>query len=201
MEPDYQQPTANQPAIENPLAVNQPGERTICEVKRHPIGILITYAAIAGMLLLLALIIFAVAPSVFGSTNRNQVMSIGAVILLLSAGLGVGFAFISNIVYWGNRWVVTSDSITQVQQTALFNKQSSQLSLGNLEDVTVEQNGILTHMFNYGVIKAETAGERSKFTFRYCPNPNLYAQQILNAREQFEQSHRGGKQPLEPAQE
>jgi hypothetical protein len=88
-----------------------------------------------------------------------------------------------------------------VQQTALFNKQSSQLSLGNLEDVTVEQNGILTHMFNYGVIKAETAGERSKFTFRYCPNPNLYAQQILNAREQFEQSHRGGKQPLEPAQE
>jgi hypothetical protein len=90
-------------------------------------------------------------------------------------------------LYWGNSWVVTTDSITQVNQTGLFTRQSSQLSLANLEDVTAEQNGILAHAFNYGLLKAETAGEHSKFSFYYCPNPNLYAQQILHAREQFEQ--------------
>jgi hypothetical protein len=91
----------------------------------------------------------------------------------------------------GNRWIITSDSITQVNQTSLFNKQSSQLSLANLEDITVEQNGIIQSVFGFGTLRAETAGERSKFMFQYCPNPNSYAQQNLNAREQFEQ-FRGG---------
>jgi uncharacterized membrane protein YdbT with pleckstrin-like domain len=200
MEENFQTPATEEP-IHNPLSVMQPGERTICEIKRHPIGLLSIYAVVGFMLLLLALVIFAIAPSLFSDTDRNQVMSIGAVVLLLAAVLGVTFAFISNIVYWGNRWIVTSDSITQVQQSSLFNKQHSQLSLANLEDVTVEKNGILPHLFNYGVIKAETAGERSKFTFPYCPNPDLYAQQILNARERFEQSHHGGKQqPIEQTQ-
>jgi hypothetical protein len=66
-----------------------------------------------------------------------------------------------------------------------------------LEDVTSEKNGILTHIFNYGVIKAETAGERSKFVFLYCPNPDFYAKQILATRERFMQSEwrAGGQNP------
>jgi hypothetical protein len=187
MNPEYPA-SPNPPKVHNPLSTMQPGEQVICEIKRHPIGLFGVYGLVAFLIIVLAVVIFGVAPSVFSSVDRNQVLSVGSVFLLLVAVLGVGFAFISNIVYWGNRWVVTSDSITQVQQTSLFNKQSSQLSLENLEDVTAEQNGILTHMFNYGVIKAETAGERSKFVFMYCPNPTFYAQQILGARERFMQA-------------
>jgi hypothetical protein len=40
-------------------------------------------------------------------------------------------------------------------------------------------------MFNYGTLKAETAGERSKFAFPFTPNPNKCAQEILHARERF----------------
>src|SRR6202011_6093270 len=93
-------------------------------------------------------------------------------------------------IYWGNSWIVTSDSVTQVSQTSLFKRQSSQLSLIHLEDVTAEQNGVLAHMFNYGLLRVETAGERSKFTFTFCPNPNFYAREILAAREAFEQNRR-----------
>jgi hypothetical protein len=188
MEPQQDQ---NQPIDAqriNPLSAMQPGEQIIAEIKRHPIGILGVYFMVGFVLVILALFIFGLAPSIFSDADRNTILSVGAVILLVAAVLGLAFAFISNIVYWGNRWVVTSDSITQVQQTSLFNKQSSQLSLENLEDVTAEQNGILTHIFNYGVIKAETAGERSKFVFRFCPNPTFYAKQILSARERFMQT-------------
>ncbi len=189
MEPqNYPQPPANDAQRINPLSTMQPGERVICEIKRHPIGILGIYAMVAFLLIVITVCIYGIAPRVLTDVDRNTVLSVGSVFLLVFAVLGLGFAFISNIVYWGNRWVVTSDSITQVQQTSLFNKQSSQLSLENLEDVTAEQNGILTHIFNYGVIKAETAGERSKFVFLYCPNPNFYAKQILNTRENFMQS-------------
>lgn len=47
-------------------------------------------------------------------------------------------------------------------------------------------------MFDYGVLRLETAGVRSKFVFVFCPRPDIYAQQILNARAQFERTHRGG---------
>jgi hypothetical protein len=181
------------PQIHNPLEVMQPGEQIVCEVKRHPIGIFGIYITAGTILLILAVLSLVVAPAAV-SNDRGSVMAIGMVVFLIMACIIVGFVFIANKVYWGNSWIVSSDSLTQITQTSLFNKQSSQLSLGNLEDVTSEQRGIIAQLFKFGTLKVETAGERSKFTFPYCPNPSYYAQKILAARETFEQIHRGGKQ-------
>lgn len=183
----YTPPTnPTQPPSVNPLSAMQPGEREIFHIKRHPIGIIATYVIAGLMLLVLAVLLFVAGPSIL-SGNKDQVNAVGAIVFAIGAVVIIAFSFISNIVYWGNAWILTDDSITQVRQNGLFDKQSSQLSLENLEDVTAEQNGILTHLFNYGVLKAETAGERSKFMFIYCPNPNYYAKMILEAREQFMQ--------------
>lgn len=180
----------NPQEIKNPIGVQQEGEQTICEIRRHPIGILGIYF-VAGLLLVgIAIILFAVGPKVFTNVSHASYMGLALIAYLVIAFMTVGFLFISNKVYWGNRWILTTDSITQMSQTSLFNNQSSQLSLGNLEDVTAEQNGLLTHMFNYGVLRVETAGERSKFLFAYCPNPNHYAQEVISAREKFEQKIR-----------
>jgi uncharacterized membrane protein YdbT with pleckstrin-like domain len=177
----------------NPLAVMQEGEKVLCDLKRHPVGIFTTYAFAGVLLAALAVIAFVVLPGATNAVNRNKVMGYAALGYLVIAVFVVGFTYIASIIYWGNRWIVTSDSITQVLQTGLFQKQSSQLSLGNLEDVTVEQNGVLPRIFNYGTLKAETAGERSKFIFLFTPNPTQEAQKILAAREEFELGHRGGK--------
>jgi uncharacterized membrane protein YdbT with pleckstrin-like domain len=205
-------PTTGQPDpskvpqnVHNPLAAMRPGETIICNIKRHPIGIITSYAGIGLLLLLIAVVGYAIAPSIFTDYSKSQVYSIVTVVFLVTLVFALLFAVVAHIVYWGNRWIVTSDSVTQVVQNSLFNKQSSQLSMGNLEDVTAEQNGILPHMFNYGVLKAETAGEHSKFRFIYCPNPNFYAQCILQAREAFEQdNYRNPNEqrayPSEPAQ-
>ena len=177
----------------------QSGEHNIFEVKRHPFGMIGMYVPAAIMLAVLALIVFAVLPTVFAD-NSSQVTSLGAIVFLIVLFMTAVFLAISHKVYWGNRWILTSDSLTQISQVSLFDKQSSQLSLANLEDVTAIQNGVLAHMFNFGTVKAETAGERSKFVFVFCPNPNYYAQQILNAREKFEQNQReAGAQPTAPA--
>jgi hypothetical protein len=185
-------PTSQQSATQNnPLNVMQPGEQVVADIKRHPIGMIRLFVLAGVILIALAVFCLVIGPSVLGGNGAGT--AIGAVLFILLAALTVVFVLIANIVYWGNRWVVTSDSITQVQQTSLFHKQSAQLSLGNLEDVTVDQNGILTHIFNFGVLKAETAGERSKFVLSYCPNPNKYAQIVLHAREAFESAHHGGK--------
>jgi hypothetical protein len=184
----------NQPHFRNPLAVMQPGEQIICEIRRHPIGMLGAYIMSGFILIVLAVLSFIVVPGMAGPDNHSKALTAGSLLFLVIATLVLIFVFIANKVYWGNHWVVTSDSITQITQVSLFNKQSSQLSLGNLEDVTTVQKGIFQEMFKFGTIRAETAGERSKFSFPFCPNPNYYAQKILAAREVFEQGHRGGKQ-------
>lgn len=161
-------------------------EQVIFQVKQHPIGILGIYVSF-GILLILVALGVALAPSVLGDANQDAVRNIGLIVFFAAAIFSGIFSYIAHIVYYGNRWILTSDSLTQVRQQSLFDKTSSQLSLGNLEDITARQDGIMAHIFNYGVLRVETAGERSKFTLPYCPNPNAYAQQILQAREQFEQ--------------
>lgn len=180
-----QPPEPVAPKTHNPLEAMQPGEQTICEIKRHPIGIIGNYI-VAGFLIVVAL---AGGVGVQMAVSSMAAIAWGVALLLILVAFVM--LFVGTKVYWGNRWVVTSDSITQVTQTSLFDSQSSQLSMGNIEDVTVEQDGVLQHMYNYGLLRVETAGEHSKFVFPFCPNPKEYARKILNTREQFEQGRRG----------
>lgn len=177
--------------IYNPISSMQPGEEVICEIRRHPIGLYGTYFMGVVLVIVVGVLAFAVAPTFVTAANRGRITEIGALVFAIVTLFTLLFTFVARKIYWGNRWIVTTDSITQLTQISLFDNQSSQLSLGNLEDVTAEQNGIFPHMLNYGFLKVETAGEHSKFQFNYCPDPNRHAQQILHAREQFEQGRRG----------
>jgi hypothetical protein len=188
----------NQP-IQNPLAAMRPNEEAIFQLRRHPFGLLGIHI-VAGMLLLVsAVVLFGVLPQTLTTIATSRVIGLGSIGFIIIAALVAGFLAITHKVYWGNSWILTSDSLTQVTQVSLFDKQSSQLSLGNLEDVTAEQNGIVAHMFNFGTIRVETAGERSKFFFAYCPNPTMYAQKIIQAREAFEQGK--GETPAQASQQ
>lgn len=170
-------------AIYNPLKVMQPGERVICEIKRHSFGLMSMYSMLLTIIIVAILVVIA-APHVFTSmTSQDQAkLALAMVIVCVLTGL---FTYIGTTVYKGNRWIVTSDSITQVSQVSLFSKQTSQLSLANLEDVTVEQQGIFQSMFGFGRLRAETAGEKSKFVFDFCPRPTEYAKQIIAAHEAY----------------
>lgn len=178
----------NQPShkqkVDNALTATQVGEEKIFTVHRHPIGLFGTYAICGALTIAVAVLAFSVAPG----SNNTAAAGLAMLAFFFVALLCIGFSFVVTKIYWGNSWILTSDSVTQVAQSTLFNRESSQLSLGNLEDISAEQKGILQHMFNYGLLKVETAGEKSKFAFDYCPNPNYYAQQVLMAREHFEQS-------------
>lgn len=186
MGPQQNYPLNNDDApqnVRNPLAVMQPGERVICEIRRHPFGLLGLYAV--AVLVIVATLGVAIAVPYFASfmtTEQKVGVELSAGLVLIVTAL---IAWIGVYVYKANRWIVTSDSITQVAQTGLFNTRSSQMSLANLEDVSARQDGILQEMLGYGVLTVETAGERSKFVFNFCPSPNEYARKIIAAHEEF----------------
>jgi hypothetical protein len=198
---DPQQYYDPQQRVGNELSVMQPGEKHICDIKRHPIGIVGVYIAIGLILVVIGAMAFGLPQlmSDSGSVTSGAATQVGAAIFIIFAALCAVFGLISTKVYWGNQWVVTSDSVTQVNQKSLFNRQSAQLSLANIEDVTAEQKGILAQMFKYGILKVETAGHHEKFAFPYCPNPNFYARCILEAREAYEMELHGRQREDQPA--
>ena len=174
----------------HPMVVMQPGEHVVAKIKRHPFGIVSLYVvAVVGIALAVLLAIFLL-PGMLDqtgtgtSTGSSSMPMIYAGTAIVVAGLLLVLG-VATSVYWQNEWVVTTDSITQVSQNSLFNREVSQLSMENIEDVTVNQDGILPHMFGFGTLKVESAGERSKFVFPYCPTPNEYARKILEAHEDF----------------
>jgi len=174
----------------HPMVVLQKGERIVAILKRHPIGIISLYFSGFVALAILAALAFFLLPNAaaqYSITDINGLVygGLGGLLILLVLILGV-----ATVIYWQNQWIVTTDSITQITQTSLFDRQVAQLSMDNLEDVTVDQNGILPHIFNYGSLKVETAGERSKFVFQYCPSPNDYARKILEIHEAFLEERR-----------
>jgi len=168
---------------DNPLAVLQPGERHICEIKRHPIDLIGVYLT-TGLVITVAIAVAVLVPYLM--PDLDQQLKLGVVLgALLVVVITLLYGYIGSYVYKGNRWIVTSDSITEITQIGLFSKQTSQLSLANMEDVTVDQDGLLQQMFGYGALRVETAGEHSKFTFPFCPNPNQYAKEIIAAHEAY----------------
>ncbi len=183
-------PLNPQPDKLHPMVVLQPGERVVATLKRHPFGIISLYFSGVVAILIIIVLAFVLLPKLmnqydFGSATSMVYAGLGIAVLGMMVVLAV-----ATTIYWQNEWVITTDSITQISQNSLFNRQVSQLSMDNLEDVTVDQNGILPHMFNFGNLKVETAGERSKFVFIYCPRPNEYARQILQIHEQFLEDRR-----------
>jgi hypothetical protein len=188
MNPEQQpqaQPPQPDPSTLHPMVVMQPGEQVVTEIKRHPFGMVGMYVAAGFVILVVAAVAVMLVPNLQNQYNLPNIQ-LWAYLLLGFISLGMVFAlWVANSVYWQNRWVVTTDSITQITQNSLLGRHVSQLSMDNLEDVTVQQDGAFAHMFNFGTLRVETAGERSKFSFPYCPNPNEQARKILEVHEAF----------------
>lgn len=168
-----------------------PDETLIADVRRHPFGLfLIYFQIILGLTLSMGLIIFFMSTVIevtgINETTANALASLFALFALV---FGVIFLILATRIYKGNQLIVSDKNITQVLQIGLFDRKVSELSMGRIEDVTAQQNGILPTIFNYGILTVETAGEQNNFTFIYCPNPNAYAKAILDARQQFTATH------------
>lgn len=180
----------------HPMVVLRPGENIVTEIKRHPYGILSMYFS-GAFAIVVSAVLAAFAPSIFGDSFENIQSIAFAAVGLITIGI-VAILFLATTIYWQNRWIVTDDSITQITQDGLFGRRVSQLSLESLEDITVDQHGIIQSMFGFGTLHAETAGEKSKFVFHYCPQPNKYARQILQAHELFLHQTRHQPQAVGP---
>lgn len=163
-------------------------ERLVTEIRKDPVGLVI--ALVTGGLITIALLVVS---GVIANMNLDEFFGAGAggtirnaavVICLLGAVGAVIMTLIAAYLYVSNVIYVTNEKIAQVLYMSLFNRKISQLSIGDVQDVTVTQKGLLAHVFNYGELVIETAGEQQNYSFSYVPDPYQNARLIVGAHEE-----------------
>lgn len=165
----------------------EPGEQVVVIVRKHPIGIIGIYVeALIGLLAVFGLLL-AVAPDFFNGLSP-QAYKILVVLIVFGLAVLIFFLFTATYVYRQSRLLVTDRSLVQILQKSLFIRKVSRLSMSNVEDVSAEERGILSTIFDYGTIIVQTAGTLDNFIFPYCPSPTKYADQIIEARQRYARS-------------
>jgi hypothetical protein len=160
------------------------GENVLTIVHRSVIGLLGVYlVAIVAVVAIFSLLI-ALSPDTF-NTDSPTISPMLSAIIIVGAVLLVLVLFTATYIYRQSRIMITDRSLVQILQKSLFIRKVSRLSMADVEDVSAEQRGILASIFAYGTLMVQTAGEKENFVFTFCPTPQRYADQIIEARQKF----------------
>ncbi len=180
------QPNPPPAAPEDATDLIESNDRVIAIVHKHWIGIVGMYVLAAAAAATMATLGVFVIPDLKLSSDALRLSTAVAVFAVVLLAI---IFYIIVYVYEQSKLTLTDKSIVQMVQRGLFNRKTSRLSMSNVEDVNVEQRGIIAHLFNYGTLTVQTAGEEDNFVFSNCPNANIYAEQILDARQAYARHH------------
>lgn len=87
-------------------------------------------------------------------------------------------------------WVVTNERIVDVNQNGVFGRAIAELQLAKVQDVSVEQRGVIATMFGYGTIRVQSAGEKALFEFDGISHPQQISKHIIELVQADTQFHR-----------
>ncbi|HEX8974087.1 MAG TPA: PH domain-containing protein [Patescibacteria group bacterium] len=81
------------------------------------------------------------------------------------------FSFIIWIDYYYDIWIITDQRIINIEQRGLFARKVSEMTFDKMQDISVQVDGFLPTMLNFGDVRVQTAGEIEDFIFRTISDP------------------------------
>jgi len=152
------------------------GEKIIKIVRRHWFNIFQQYIVVIAMLFLL-FISLQILPNIFSFSENGAELffaeSFFAIVIWL-------YIFIIWIDFYFDVWIITTNRIVNIEQKALFMRHISELKFSKIQDVSIEVDGFIPTILNYGDVHIQTAGTRGRFLFHKVPNPYRLKSLIMN---------------------
>ncbi|MBX4210949.1 PH domain-containing protein [Candidatus Parcubacteria bacterium] len=141
------------------------GERIILEIRKHWLVFIseafIIFISALAPLIMLAFVVKADIVHIPEVSARFSNLFLFVYALWLLVLWMVLFLFWTD--YYLDVWLVTDRRIIAIDQKGLFNRQVSSFRLDTIQDITVETNGILPTLFDFGNVLVETAAEIPMF--------------------------------------
>ncbi|MGB4759351.1 MAG: hypothetical protein WBP26_04840 [Candidatus Saccharimonadales bacterium] len=169
------------------------GEYVINAVKRHPIGLVFIWAFVSIIVVLFLGLGAYLASDANGISSsvaldgqiNNSTKAVIVIVAFFLSVLAIIGGLVATYVYRKNNFYLTNESVIQYLQYSLFSKRQQTVSLGNIEDASYYQSGIIPHIFNYGQVRLSTEGDETTYRFSYTANPERHVAILNNAVEAF----------------
>ncbi len=91
-------------------------------------------------------------------------------------------------MYTLETWIVTNMRVINSVQCGFFDRRISELSLHNVQDISIRMEGAIPTMMGYGDIEVQTAGAEHRFAFHDVPNPQAAKDEITKRAEAVKES-------------
>lgn len=85
--------------------------------------------------------------------------------------------------YQNDLWVVTNQRVIDSVKRNWFHHVMSSADLIDIQDISVDRNGLLATMFRFGDVRCQTAGEQPHFIFAGIANPGQMLEILDRARD------------------
>ncbi len=166
-----------------------PDEKLIKLYRRHPITLFGLYMGVA-ITFIIPLSAYLFIRGMLGDFFETEA-GLTLFVLFVSVFLlfALLFMFQQFLDHWLDVWILTNRRIINIEQTGLFTRVRAEVRLYRVQDVTSEIKGFMRHMFNYGMVFTQTAGERMRFTFEDIPEPKEASKLILQLAERDQRTH------------
>ncbi len=89
------------------------------------------------------------------------------------------FSLLSWMNYYLDVWLITNERIIEYEQKSPFHRETSELMLESIEDVSVRIEGIFPSLIKSGNVYVQTAGQAERFIFVDAPNPEVIKETII----------------------
>ncbi len=172
------------------FAGQQPDEKILLVLHRHWIPFMKDVVRLAVMAIVPAALLWGWTEL---SDSRLPVTSVGHGALVLFFALFYLFLLTLLYGFWLDYYldvfIVTNKRVVDIEQSGLLSRTIAEQPLYRIQDVTSEVNGALAHLFRYGNVYIQTAGEKERFFFEQVPNPELVVRTILSLTDNVMRNH------------
>lgn len=163
-----------------------PEEKVVLLLRRHRI-------TNSKWILISILMLFA--PAFFTVLPFYEVMpeSFQIVIAICWYLIVIAYIFEMFLSWFFNVNIVTDERVFDVDFIHLTHREMTDANIDQIQDVTVEMNGAIRTMFNYGDVIIQTAAEQARITFEAVPYPDKVARILRELRIEEEVEKLEGK--------
>ncbi|MEK7120325.1 MAG: PH domain-containing protein [Patescibacteria group bacterium] len=160
-----------------------PNEIIIKSAHRHVIGV---FLRILPHLLTLIILLILLSSTLYLDTLSNDWLLALAPIFrfMIAVGLIIDWLALGTMImleYFLTSFILTNERVIKIRQEGIFSKSIFISDIDRVQDIHVEQKGVIAHFYNFGTIRVTTASEVGEIFFNELPDPASFQKNIFDA--------------------